>query len=136
MVPGKRGTPVSGHPLINSLRPPLFEGGRLPILALSRLSVRDLRSRAPGPLTTQPLVDLFAVNFRAGLIDNTDVEIGIVDSRMAAKPLRHLLSMLNCRCDGRKLQTQPVPRRDSVFQIEVIGSHERFHWFEAASQIR
>jgi len=64
------------------------------------------------------------MNFFTRLVNYTDVQTKVLDPRIAAKPPRQLLTVLDRGCGIGKPQTNPVPRRGSVFHIEKVSAHE------------
>jgi hypothetical protein len=67
--------------------------------------------------------DELAVNLGAGLIDHNDRECTTAGARIVAHLPRQVLAVLDRAADRRKFQPFPVPDRNSVPHVEIIGSH-------------
>ena len=68
-------------------------------------------------------VNWFAVNLRAGLVDNDDGEPSVGNAGIVPKPPGQIPAVLDRPCTRRKLQSGSVPGRNAILHIEIISAH-------------
>ena len=79
----------------------------------------------PRTARTGFLVDLFAVNFGAGFINNAYIETLVAGIGIAAKPACQLFAVLNDSRHGGEWQAAAMPQRNAVLDVKKISSHEQ-----------
>ena len=72
-----------------------------------------------------PCVNRLAMNLGPRFVKDADKKVRIIELGVTAKPPCQLFAMLNRTTGCWKLYSRSVPGRNSVFNIKIVGSHDR-----------